>query len=85
MLRSSLLVLTLTAPALAQEREAESGDRVVYKQVTELDYEEREITAAVERPGVELIDERARASFASLLRLRQEFRAEIAESVDAVK
>lgn len=58
---------------------------VVYKKVTELDYEDVRVDATGHRPDGVLVLEPARPEFAPLIRLRTDFNTELGESVTAVR
>jgi hypothetical protein len=75
-------------PAFAQDDEAsaeETGRQVRYKERTEIDFEEVDVNGELVKPQGSLLLDRKRASFNPLIRIRQDFNAEMKESVDEVK
>jgi hypothetical protein len=84
--RSLLLAALLTLPALAQEEPAADAPRVVYKDVTEVDFERGlDLDGELIKPEGTIVAERTRAVFASFIELRTAFDEEMQASVDAVK
>ena len=73
------LLLLLT---LAQEVEE---PKVIYKKETEIDFEALEIEGELVKPQGNLILERKRANFNPLIRLKQDFNAEIKQSVGDIQ
>jgi hypothetical protein len=64
----------------------DSGNRkVVYKQTTEIDFEDLEIEGLLQKPQSALVLERKKASFNPLVKLRTDWNDAIEESVDEVK
>ncbi|MDP2312112.1 MAG: hypothetical protein Q8P41_04345 [Pseudomonadota bacterium] len=70
--------------ALAQEEEAE-GRKVSYKQKTEIDFEGLDVNGELVKPQSALVLDRKKASFNPLIKLREDFNAEMEQSVDEVK
>ena len=78
-----MLLLLLVNLAFASD---ESEDRkVVYKQKTEIDFEDLEIEGFLQKPQSALVLERKKASFNPLVKLRTDWNDAIEESVDEVK
>ena len=79
-------MLLLLLISLAHAGDDDSGDRkVVYKQKTEIDFEDLEIEGILQKPQSALVLERKKASFNPLVKLRADWNNEIEESTDEVK
>ena len=74
--------LLLTLLTLAQEVEE---PKVIYKKKTEIDFEALELEGELVKPQGNLILERKRANFNPLIRLKQDFNAEIKQSVGDIQ
>jgi|688.fasta_scaffold47395_9 hypothetical protein len=72
------------APLAAFAGEDEEG-RVTYRQKTEIDFEELEIEAPLQKPQSALILERKKAQFNPLIQLRTNFNPEMEQSIDEIK
>ena len=79
-----MMWLLLITTALAGE-ENKDEDRVVYKQKTEIDFEDLEIEGVLQKPQSALVLERKKASFNPLIKLRTNFNDEIDQSTDEIK
>ena len=79
--------LALSSSAFAQDEEtdADSGRKVTYKQKTEIDFEGIDVSGELVKPQSALVLDRKKASFNPLIKLREEFNAEMEQSVDEVK
>ncbi len=85
---ATVSLLTLSPAAFAQDEEGgESAEsrKVQYASKTEIDFEGLEVAGELVKPSGSLIGERKRANFNPLIRLRTDFNAEMAESVDEIK
>jgi len=80
-----LLLLAGLAQAADDIERGEKGERVVYKNKTEIDFEDLEIEGILQKPQSALVLERKKAQFNPLIQLRANFNAEIQESVDEIK
>ncbi|MDP2311193.1 MAG: hypothetical protein Q8P18_34550 [Pseudomonadota bacterium] len=80
----SALTGALSGAAFAQEEEAE-GRKVSYKQKTEIDFEGLDVSGELVKPSSALVLDRKKASFNPLIKLREDFNAEMEQSVDEVK
>ena len=79
-------MLLLLLISLAHASDDDSEDRkVVYKQKTEIDFEDLEIEGVLQKPQSALVLERKKASFNPLVKLRTDWNDAIDESVDEVK
>ena len=85
--RLALLSAVAYAPiALAQDEGGEPGDRkVTYKQKTEIDFEGLDVSGELVKPQSALVLDRKKAQFNPLIKFRQDFNAEMEQSVDEVK
>jgi hypothetical protein len=82
-----MILLLLVSMALAGdevERDAD-GNRVVYKNKTEIDFEDLEIEGTLQKPQSALVLERKKASFNPLIKLRTDWNDAMEQSVDEVK
>ena len=75
------LWLVLASLAFANDDEK----KVIYKSMTEIDFEDLEIEGVLQRPQSALVLERKKASFNPLVKLRVNFNEEIEESVQEVR
>ena len=82
-----MLLLILASLAWAGddiERDAD-GNRVVYKNKTEIDFDDLEIVGMLQKPQSALVLERKKANFNPLIKLRTDWNDAIHESVDEIK
>lgn len=70
--------------AFAQDEE-EGGRKVIYKQKTEIDFEGLDVNGELVKPQSALVLDRKKASFNPLIKLREDFNAEMESSIDEVK
>ena len=88
MTRSILPVLAvamfagLSTAALAQD---DSGRQVKYKERTEIDFDGVDVSGELVKPAGSLLIDRKKAQFNPLIELRENFNAEMRESVNEVK
>lgn len=81
----TLFALFLT-PASAQEVEPEpTAHQVKYKQRTEIEFGELDVSAGVLKPSLTPTFETRQGKFNPLIELRKSFDPEMQQSVDAVK
>jgi len=86
MIRIAIFVALLFAPGHANAGEDGDEDgKVVYKQKTEIDFEELEIEGILQKPQSALVLERKKASFNPLIQLRTNWNQEMDQSVDEIK
>ena len=71
--------------ALAQDDEPTPGQKVIYKEKTEIDFEGLDINGELVKPQGALLLDRKRASFNPLIKLRTDFNDEMDRSVDEIK
>jgi hypothetical protein len=79
-----ILVLTLHMAHAADNEDADS-DKVVYKQRTEIDFDDLEIEGVLERPSSQLLQERKGAKFNPLIKLRENWDPEMEQSIGDIK
>jgi len=77
-----MLLLVLASLAMAGE---DNEGKVVYRQKTEIDFEELEIEGVLQKPQSALVLERKKANFNPLIKLRTDWNDVIQESVDEIK
>ena len=81
-----LLLLTLNLAQASDDVERnEKGERVVYRNKTEIDFEDLEIEGILQKPQSALVLDRKKAQFNPLIQLRANFNPEIEQSVDEIK
>ncbi len=79
-----LLIPALSTSAFAQETD-DSGRVIKYKARTEIDFEGVDVTGELVKPRGTLLLDRKKANFNPLIRLREDFNAEMKASIDEVK
>lgn len=77
-----IMIFLIANLALAAD---DPEDKVVYKQKTEIDFEDLEIEGALERPSSALIQDRKSAKFNPLIKLRENWDPEIDQSIGDIK
>ena len=85
MVRAMAMVLAITAAGTAFAGEETVEPKVVYKAVTEVTFGELGLEGELIKPEVKISTERAKAHFPSFIRLRAEWKQEMAQSVNDVK
>lgn len=78
-------IIMLLSPAFADDVPDDSDKNVVYKQKTEIDFEELEIEGTLVKPESALVVERKAASFNPLIKIRKDWNSEITQSTDEIK
>ncbi len=78
------LGLFTASTAIAQDTD-DSGRAIKYKERTEIDFEDVDVTGELVKPAGALIINRKKASFPPLIRLREDFNDEMKRSIDKVK
>jgi len=63
----------------------DSGQQVQYKQKTEIDFDQIDVSGQLVKPEGQLLLERKKASFNPLIRFREDFNTEMKQSIDEVK
>ena len=89
MRRFALLAFMLVSPmkAFAQdatETDPDSTRTIKYKERTEIDFEEVDVSGELVKPQGQLISTVRQASFNPMIRVRTEFNEEMRQSVDEV-
>jgi hypothetical protein len=87
MIKRALLVALLFLPphSVVHAGDDEEDRKVVYRQKTEIDFEDLEIEGILQKPQSALVLERKKANFNPLVKLRTDWNEEIASSVDEIK
>lgn len=80
----ALFLALLFSPAHSWASD-EEDKKVVYKQKTEIDFEDLEIEGILQKPQSALVLERKKANFNPLVKLRTDWNDEMDESTDEVK
>ena len=81
-----MLALLVALPAFAQEAPAEdAGRQIKYKERTEIDFEGVDVTGELVKPQGQLLLDRRKANFNPLIKLREDWNAEMKDSVDEIK
>lgn len=76
-------LMTLSGHAWAGDDDEDRS--VVYKQKTEIDFEDLEIEGILQKPQSALVLERKKANFNPLIKLRTDWNNEMDQSVDEIK
>jgi len=76
---------SLAGSAFAQDDEDPGDRKVQYKQKTEIDFEGLDVQGELVKPQSALVLDHKKASFNPLIKLREDFNAEMEESIDEVK
>jgi len=85
MIRKALILSLLFLPPHAAHAADDDETKVVYRQKTEIDFEDLEIEGILQKPQSALVLERKKANFNPLVKLRTDWNEEISQSVDEVK
>tara|TARA_E500000331_G_C16988521_1_gene596734 strand:- start:437 stop:691 length:255 start_codon:yes stop_codon:yes gene_type:complete len=84
-MRFILVAILLAFSSVSHADETEDGQRIIYKQKTEIDFEGIELQGELVKPQGALLLDRKRANFNPLIKLRKDFDDEMDESVDEIK
>jgi hypothetical protein len=84
MFRHALIASMMLLPGHSWASDDEE-QKVVYRQKTEIDFEDLEIEGTLQKPQSALVLERKKANFNPLVKLRTDWNEEIDQSVDEVK
>jgi hypothetical protein len=83
------IALSGTGTAFAQDDTTpgtdDSGQKVLYKKKTEIDFEGLDVSGELVKPSGMLLLDRKRAAFNPLIKIRSDFNEEMAASVDEIK
>jgi hypothetical protein len=77
-----LLLITILSNSFADDSEE---PRVIYKDVTTLEFEDFELEGSIKKPAGEMILERRLADFSPMIDLRTNFNKEMEASISEVK
>jgi hypothetical protein len=83
------VAISFSATASAQDDTTpgtdDSGQKVLYKKKTEIDFEGLDVSGELVKPSGMLLLDRKRAAFNPLIKIRSDFNEEMAASVDEIK
>lgn len=82
---AAVLFMAFASPAFAQEEVDDSGQRIKYKERTEIDFEGVDVQGELVKPQGQLLMDAKKIQFNPLIRLRENFDVEMKQSVDEVK
>jgi hypothetical protein len=77
-----LLLFTILSNSFADDTEQ---PRVIYKEVTTLEFEDFELEGSIKKPAGEMILERRLADFSPMIDLRKDFNKEMEMSISQIK
>lgn len=80
MRRLVLWLTVLAAPALAQDKKGGDGN-VTYKKTTEINFEDDTIEGDLTKPDGEYVEARIKVKHSNLIRIREEFKDKVMQSV----
>lgn len=78
----SFIFLFILFSGIGYAQEAGSGDKVVYKQKTIIDFSDVTIQGELKKPDGSYISSRKEAQFGRLIKVRENFEPELFKSVD---
>lgn len=81
----ALLATVVAVPAFAQEESTDDGQKIKYKERTEIDFEGVDVTGELVKPQGSLLLDRRKANFNPLIKLREDWDLEMKQSVDEIK
>ena len=84
-MKTILFIFALLFPFAAQAQDEEEGRKVIYKQRTEIDFEDVDVTGELIKPQGALIIDRKKATFPPLIKLREDWNDELKRTIDKVK
>ena len=84
-MRFILVAILLAFSSVSHADETEDGQRIIYKQKTEIDFEGVEIEGELVKPQGALLLDRKRAKFNSMVWIRADFDDEMDKSVEEIK
>jgi|TARA_R110002110_G_scaffold211282_2_gene423951 hypothetical protein len=84
-MKTILFIFALLFPFAAQAQDEEESRKVIYKQRTEIDFEDVDVTGELIKPAGALLIDRKRAKFNPLIKLREDWDDEMKKSIDKVK
>ena len=84
-MRTILFILALLGPTMAQAQDKEEDRKIIYKERTEIDFEDVDVTGELIKPQGALIISRKKATFPPLIKLREDWNDELKRTIDKVK
>ena len=83
-MRTIIFILALLFPAMAHAQDKEDR-KIIYKERTEIDFEDVDVTGELIKPQGALIISRKKATFPPLIKLREDWNDELKRTIDKVK
>jgi hypothetical protein len=77
----AVVVLGLSAPAVAQDRKGGGEGNVTYKKTTEFSFEDDTIEGDLTKPDGEYVEARKKVKHSNLIKIREEFKDKVMQSV----
>ena len=84
-MRTILFILALLFPTMAHAQDKEEDRKIIYKERTEIDFEDVDVTGELIKPQGALIISRKKATFPPLIKLREDWNDELKRTIDKVK
>jgi hypothetical protein len=84
-MKTILFILALLFPAMAYAQDEEKDRKIIYKERTEIDFEDVDVTGELIKPAGALIINRKKATFPPLIKLREDWNDELKRTIDKVK
>ena len=84
-MKTILFIFALLFPFAAHAQDKEEDRKVTYKQRTEIDFEDVDVTGELIKPQGALIISRKKATFPPLIKLREDWNDELKRTIDKVK
>jgi hypothetical protein len=76
------LAVLVAAPALAEEKVVQEGDRTVYRKKTVIDFTDVSVEGELTKPEGSYSVSKKKTRFDSLIKVRTDFNPELKQSVD---
>jgi len=80
-----MLILSIFLGVAQADENDDQDTLIIYKEKTEIDFEGMELEGQLVKPQGALLQERSRAGFNPLIRLRTDFNLEMSNSINDVK
>ena len=84
-MKTILFILALLFPFAAHAQDEEKDRKIIYKERTEIDFEDVDVTGELIKPQGALIISRKKATFPPLIKLREDWNDELKRTIDKVK
>jgi hypothetical protein len=76
-----MLIVMLGVPALAEARDPPAGAKVTYEKKTVINFEDDTIQGDLTKPDGEYVESRKKVRHSNLIKIREEFRDKVLQSV----